>query len=396
MSQLNGKATIEIDKIQSHAPDLVAEQVLAKKKTASQNKQKTNRAIPVRLQIDAGARRVKCRLNGEFKDFPSEAKEIGGGQVPLQTSGCFSYKNKPYVVGAAVDRVNGDVILGSQDNKISKLDIWVLGAIAHFPAFLEEAAEKRRYKNLPVQLTLNLQVVTLSSPRRNELAKALNAIGTFTWEDIEFRIDVKECKFLEESEGAALEVVNKHLEEKDKSTHFYVIDLGGGTITSTCYEWNGARLSTLSKSPISGGGTTSIINCVFKALTRVDRGAIQTNSLNIQEALQTSHLKEEGWFVPLVNNGQLINIADEVRAALSEWVQHNYAIRILFDFLMQRIIAGDRVFCSGGGFAIKIVADWIIKYLLNDIRDREIVILDNPQDVNLAGLRWRDENKKGG
>ncbi|NMG11935.1 hypothetical protein [Brasilonema sp. UFV-L1] len=351
------------------------------------NHKPNNKAIDFQLDIDAGAKRIKCRLNGVYKSFNAEAKEIKS-EVPLRNDGCFGYRKKNYVVGAAIDRVNGAMIMSSQDNKLTHLDVWILGAITHYRKFLKTAVESRRRKTQPVQINLWLRVVTLSSPQRKELDRMLKQIADFTWEDVEFKVTVKACQFIDEGEGAALEVVN--LYEHD---HFHLLDLGGGTITFTTYNWDGDELATVGKTPVSGGGMTSIINRIFKSLTRTDRGAIQAENSDIQEALELSALTEVGqWRVPLRSSGKVKDIAAEVEGAMSEWVSGNYAIQKLFDTISQRLAKGEHLYCTGGGFAIGVVADWILKYLKNEVDNANIVILNNPQDVNLAGLKWL-ENK---
>lgn len=353
--------------------------VAAKKRSHKAN----NKAIDFQLDIDAGAKRIKCRLNGVYKSFNAEAKEIKG-EVPLRNDGCFGYRKKNYVVGAAIDRVNGTMIVSSQDNKLSHLDVWILGAIAHYRKALKSAVESRRRKTQPAQINLWLRVVTLSSPQRKELDRMLKQISDFTWEDVEFKITVKVCQFIDEGEGAALEVVNLYNHE-----HFHLLDLGGGTITFTTYNWDEDELATVGKTPVSGGGMTSIINRIFKSLTRTDRGAIQAENSDIQEALELSSLTEVGqWRVPLRSSGKAKDIAGEVEGAMSEWVSGNYAIQKLFDTISQRLAKGEHLYCTGGGFAIGVVSDWIIRYLKNEVDNANITILDNPQDVNLAGLKW--------
>jgi hypothetical protein len=76
---------------------------------------------------------------------------------------------------------------------------------------------------------------------------------------------------------------------------------------------------------------------------------------------------------------------------MSEWVGGNYAIQKLFDTISQRLAKGECLYCTGGGFAIGVVADWILGYLKNEIDNANITILENPQDVNLAGLKWLEE-----
>ena len=353
--------------------------VAVKKKKHAQH----NKAVDFRLDVDAGAKRIKCRLNGVYKSFNAEAKEIKG-EVPLRNDGCFGYRKKNYVVGAAIDRVNGTLIVSSQDNKLTHLDVWILGAIAHYRKVLKSAVEGRRRKTQPVQINLWLRVVTLSSPQRKELDRMLKQIADFTWEDTEFKVTVKACQFIDEGEGAALEVVNLYEHE-----HFHLLDLGGGTVTFTTYNWDGDELSTVGKTPVSGGGMTSIINRIFKSLTRTDRGAIQAENSDIQEALELSALTEVGeWRVPLRSSGKVKDIAAEVEGAMSEWVGGNYAIQKLFDTISQRLAKGEHLYCTGGGFAIGVVSDWIIRYLKNEVDNANITILENPQDVNLAGLKW--------
>ena len=349
-------------------------------------KKPNNKAIDCHLDIDAGAKRVKCRLNGAYKAFPSEAKDIKT-DVPLRNNGCFRIGKKNYVVGKAIDRVNGEMIVASQDKKLSCVEIWILGAISHYRKFLKSCVDGRRRKTEPARLNLHLRMVTLSSFKRTELNKVLKAISAFSWEDTDFEVNVKSCEFIDEGEGAALEVAHtKDLEE------FHVIDLGGGTCTHSTYLWDGDELSTEAKTPISGAGMTSVINKIFKALTRVDRGAIQAENFDIQEALELSSIGDDGaWVVPLRNNGEVQNIALEVEGALSEWTHGNYALLKQFDFISQRLARGESVFCTGGGFAVKMVADWIVRYLSKGIPNASIEVLENPQHINLSGLKWLDE-----
>ncbi len=364
-------------------PETVKETIVEVPEVPKKRHSQNNKAVEFQLDIDAGAKRVKCRLNGVFKSFNAEAKEIKG-EVPLRNDGCFGYRKKNYVVGNAIDRVNGTLIVSSQDNKLTHLDVWILGAITHYRKQLKTAVETRRRKTQPVQINLWLRIITLSTPQRKELDKMLKQIADFTWEDIEFKVTVKHCEFIDEGEGAALEVINLYKHER-----FSLLDLGGGTITYSSYGWDGDELSTIARTPVSGGGMNTIINRIFKSLTRTDRGAIQAENSDIQEALELSTLNDAGqWRVPLRSNGKVKDIASEVDGAMSEWVGGNYAIQKLFDTISQRLAKGECLYCTGGGFAIGVVADWILGYLKNEIDNPNITILENPQDVNLAGLKW--------
>lgn len=362
-----------------------AEVVESKPKVKRSRSGANNKAKNFYLDIDAGAKRVKCRLNGSYKSFPSEMKEMKG-DVPLRNDGCFSCGKKSYVVGRAIDRVNGELIVGSQNKKLSHLNLWVLGAITHYRKQMKDCTSSRRRKSQPAKINLYLRVVTLSSPQRKELDKMLKQISNFTWEDTDFEVTVKSCEFIDEGEGAAVAITRLYGNEI-----FHLIDLGGGTCSHSTYEWDGDELSTVAKTPVSGAGMTSIINKIFKALTRTDRGAIQAENSDIQEALELSRKKEDdSWEVPMRINGEMQNISSEVLGALSEWVGNNYALLKQFDYISQKLSRGESVYCSGGGFAVRIVADWILKYLSADIPGAKIQVLDEPQHVNLTGLKWLD------
>jgi hypothetical protein len=377
----NGKVTSasSIDMI-STSNEL--EQPKAKKTRSGGN----NKAIDFNLDIDAGAKRIKSRLNGVYKHFPSEAKLISS-EVPLRNDGCFSFKKKNYVVGTGIDRVNGELIVSSQDNKLSHLDVWIVGAITHYRKQLKSAVDSRRRKNQPVNINLYLRIVTLSSPERKKLDKDLKQISEFIWEDTEFKVNVKTCEFIDEGEGAAIEICHTHNHDK-----FHLIDLGGGTLTHTTYSWDGDELGTVAKTPISGAGMTSVMNKIFKALTRTDRGGILAENSDIQEALELSEISTDGlWKVPLRSNGKVKDISEEVRGALSEWVGNNYALQKQFDLIAQKLARGEYVYCSGGGFAVKVISQWIIEYLSNGIANAKIDVLENPQHINLTGLKWLDK-----
>lgn len=375
MENITQVETLEVTPIEA------TEQPAPKKKTTRSN----NKTANFYLDIDAGAKRVKCRLNGVYKAFPSEAKEIKN-DVPLRTDGCFSYGTKNYVVGKGIDRVNGKLIVASQDNKLSRLDVWIVGAITHYRKQLKELVKNRRRKVSPTKINLHLRVLTLSSMKRKELDKALKNISAFTWEDNDFELNVKSLEFIEEGQGAA-ELITRDNEDIET---FHLIDLGGGTFTHTTYDWDGDELSIVARTPISGAGMQSVINKIFKAMTRVDRGAIQAENQDIQEALELSAVSEKGYSVPLRSNGKVEDIANEVEGALSEWVSGNYALLKQFDLISQKLARGESVYCSGGGFAVKVVADWIINYLCDGIPDAKIGILESPQHINLTGLEARE------
>ena len=367
--------------------DITAESATGESTTPAKGRARksyNNKAFIVNLDIDAGAKNIKARFNGEYKVFPSIAKVIKD-EVTLRDAGCFMHGKKNYVVGNAINRVNGEVIKASDNKKLEHLEIWILGAITHFRRQLKQAVMSRKRKTEPVFLQVNLRILTLSSLKRKELEKTIKALSSFTWDDEQFTIAIKSLEFKDEAYGAALEVAHT-----EKIESFKLLDMGGGTLTYSDCEWDGYEI-LIRQQPISGGGMVRVMNSIFTALARTDRGAISSESEDIQMALEASTIDNSEWLVPLALNGKFENIADEVLGALSEWVSKNHNIMSMLDRIRHDLRKGEFVYCTGGGFAIKVVAEWVRDYLSSDIPNAQIKILESPEKINIIGLRWIDE-----
>ncbi|GAA6623961.1 hypothetical protein [Scytonema sp. NUACC26] len=46
--------------------------------------------------------------------------------------------------------------------------------------------------------------------------------------------------------------------------------------------------------------------------------------------------------------------------------------------------------CTGGGFASKVIAQWILARLQINIPNGKIFVLSNPEKINMTGLKWLD------
>ncbi|NEQ19575.1 MAG: hypothetical protein F6K28_08175 [Microcoleus sp. SIO2G3] len=342
-----------------------------------------NKAVIFNLDIDAGAKNVKARLNGEFVVFPSEFKIISD-DVPLKDRGCFLLGKKNYVVGESVRRVNGELERAVDNKKLSMLEIWILGAITHFRSQLRKAVIDKKRKTEAANIKLNLRILTLSSLKRKEMEKSLKTLSTFIWDDEEFTVSVGIVEFKDEAYGAALEVYHT-----EKITEFGLFDIGGGTATYSRCEVVGDEIF-LSQRPISGGGVKGIIDDMSIALSRNDKGFFSFEASKVEYALKLSSLDEDfNWSVPLRNEGVDINIDKEVRDALTNWSLHT-PVRDLLDWISQELRSGYPVYCTGGGFASKVIAHWILARLQVNISNGKITVLPNPEKVNMTGLNWLD------
>jgi hypothetical protein len=139
----------------------------------------------------------------------------------------FTIGNKNYAVGRVTNSLNGEVVEAFKDNKIKFLHIWLIGALANHPDLLSDIASGRKYKNKPARIKISLRLLSLSSSKKNDIAKILQGTKTFICEGVTFEMVITNSDYLfPEGFGAALEA-RKTVSPGVKE--FHILDLGGGT-----------------------------------------------------------------------------------------------------------------------------------------------------------------------
>jgi hypothetical protein len=376
MSNLNGKATATLTDLQ----ELETTPIKQPRKPANRQ----NKITAINLDLDAGSANCKFTINNEYTDtFPTIYKEVSG-ELPLGISGCFSIGNKNFAVGQVCHSLNGNLVEASRDNKIKKLDVWMIGALSSHPDLLTDIANGRKYKAKPARLKITLRLLSLSSCKRNDITKILQGVKTFTCEGVVFEIEITNTDYLfPEGYGAALEAL-RHIPEDVKG--FDILDLGGGTITFSTYKV-GKLPKAIEQTPGSGNGMKAVIDRLSIALSREDRGGLQFKKENIDSALRNSKPIGDGRHSVLYRHGVATHeIGDTVVYSLSEWVMAYPIVESLLNNVSQSLLNGRYVFATGGGFAISVIAEWIEKYVCNGIDNPKFFVLDNPESINLTGL----------
>lgn len=346
-----------------------------------------NKPVAIKLDLDAGSSRAKFVIDGWSGNYPSIFKEVSG-ELPSGISGCFSIGNKNYAVGRVTNSLNGEVIEAFKDNKIKYLHIWLIGALSNHPDLLSDIASDRKYKGKPARLKISLRLLSLSSSKKNDIAKILQGIKTFTCEGTVFEMEITNSDYLfPEGYGAALEArktVSPGVNE------FHILDLGGGTLTFSSYQV-GKLPKAIEQTPGSGNGMKAIIERLSIALARIDRGGIQYKKENLESALRNSKPNDIGGHSVRYRHGtETLEIGDTVGHALSEWVSEMPIVESLLTKVSQALLNGNPVYATGGGMAISVVAEWIEKYCCMDITHPQFTVLKNPQDINLTGLSQLD------
>ncbi|MBW4607105.1 MAG: hypothetical protein KME22_07740 [Hassallia sp. WJT32-NPBG1] len=376
MTTSNGKATVPV----TDAKSLEITPVKQPRKPAN----RLNKVNAISLDLDAGSANCKFVINHDYTDtFPTIYKEVSG-ELPLGISGCFSIGSKNFAVGQVCHSLNGNLVEASRDNKIKKLDVWMIGALSSHPDLLTDIANGRKYKAKPARLKITLRLLSLSSCKRNDITKILQGVKTFTSEGTVFEVEIANTDYLfPEGYGAALEAL-RHIPEDVRG--FDILDLGGGTITFSTYKV-GKLPKAIEQTPGSGNGMKAVIDRLSIALSREDRGGLQFKKENIDSALRNSKPIGDGRHSVLYRHGVATHeIGDTVVYSLSEWVMAYPIVESLLNNVSQSLLNGRYVFATGGGFAISAIAEWIEKYVCTGIDNPKFFILDNPQSINLTGL----------
>ena len=364
---------------------IALEDIQAVSKSPRKKRDTLNRITSINLDLDAGSANCKFVINGEYSDtFPTIYKEVLG-ELPLGISGCFSIGSRNYAVGQVAHSLNGNLVEASRDNKIKKLDVWLIGALSSHPDLLTDVADNRRYKSKPARLKITLRLLSLSSSKKNDINKILQSVKTFTSEGHVFEIEISNTDYLfPEGYGAAMEAL-RHIPSDIKT--FDILDLGGGTITFSTYKV-GNRPKAIEQTPGSGNGMKAIINSLSIALSREDRGGLQFKKENIESALRNSKPIGDGKHSCLYRHGTTtLEIGDTVTYSLNEWVMNYPIVDALLNKVSQSLLNGRYVFATGGGFAISAIAEWLEKYVCDGIENPKFFVLSNPQSINLTGLR---------
>jgi hypothetical protein len=370
----NGHKTTELT-----ATELLADEPVKKKyhTRCTQNKQ-----VAICLDLDAGSSRAKFVIDGWSGSYPSIFKQVSG-ELPSGIAGCFSIGNKNYAVGRVTSSLNGEVVEAFKDNKIKFLHIWLIGALTNHPDLLSDIANERKYKGKNARIKITLRLLSLSSSKRNDIAKILQGTKLFTYEGCDFELEIANSDYLfPEGYGASLEA-NKLI--PSGVSEFHILDLGGGTLTFSSYQV-GKLPKAIEQTPGSGNGMKAIIERLSIALARIDRGGIQFKKDNLESALRNSSFIDGKHSVRYRHGVETLEIGEHVGHALSEWVSEMPIVESLLTKVSQALLNGSPVFATGGGMAISVIADWIERYCCADITSAQYYILKNPQDVNLTGL----------
>ncbi len=351
------------------------------------------------LDLDAGSLFLKSCIDGYLvPTIQSIYKEVKG-DLPVGKAGTFTYKGRNFYVGGGCHSVFGELVEGYNDNKIKKLDVWLLGCLTSDTDFLDELIandSKNKYKNKPIRLNVKLRLLSLSSNRPGDIAKILSSIDKFTYRNREFEVKITNLddEFLY-SEGYGAALTAKQLLSED-IREFSILDLGGGTLTWTFYRVGRHDPKVFEQLVSSGGGMQSISSRVFMSLNKIDLGGKEKDLDSLFAALRNSipiKTEDEKFNVPFRLGNQTVNINDAVLDGLGNWVSQNPTIANIMTKVSQYLIGGGHVFCTGGGFASPIIANWIKAYVCNDIDNPNFQVLENPSLINLTGMKLLDKSK---
>ena len=388
ISKMTEQTTTELTMIEN-LEQLEVETLEVKPATKTKKVKPTANAIAyVDVVLDAGSHSNKSMIDGYENSFSSVFKEIKG-DLPSGMAGCFSYKNKNYIVGELADGFPGKLVHAFEDNKIKCLDIWLIGALTSDCDFLDELIadkkSKNKYKNMPIRLSVELKLLSLSSSKKGDISKILSNLKSFTYRGKEFELSINNLdeEFIySEGYGAALTA-----KQSVNSKEFYILDLGGGTLTLTQYR-NGRELpKAVNRHIATGGGMQIVAEQIYQSVTKSDMGGQEIRLSGIFAALKACRSKDDGYTTPYCLGRKNIDISEQIPEGLQSWVDDNPTIKKVLTEARERLNSGYSIFATGGGFASVIISDWIKDYITEDIGTDNFQLFDNPANINVTGMK---------
>lgn len=341
-----------------------------------------NKVVDVQIDLDAGARFVKATINGNFVHFPSVYRVVDEA-LPKNIPGCFTHNGINYAAGQSAQFCEGEIVTAGNNNKIDKIAIWVMSALAHDRKLLKQLAEEKRRKNEPVRIRLNVRMLTLSSALETDIKNTLGSIERFTWEGQEYLIQLGNWELQPEGYGAAIAVTQKYPE----LDQFHLLDMGGGTLTLTTYsviKYDSGINEPCPTAPLvaNGGGVASIIESIHIGLSKSDKSGVRIIPDLIQEALKSSSNKS----VDYLFGNKPKNIYKSVTSAMSDWVEESPQVKRILTYTLAALLRKESVFLTGGGFASEVIYEWVSSYLLKNIPNAALERLENSHEINVTGL----------
>jgi hypothetical protein len=379
----NGHVKSEIENLTLIAPenaDLLEQATSKPAKKAT--RQSFNSVTDVEVNIDAGARFVKATINGSFAHFPSVYRVVDEA-LPKNIPGCFTLDGVNYAAGKSAQFTEGELVTAANNNKIEKIHIWVLSALAHDRKLLKSLQDTKRRKSEPARIRLNIRMLSLSSALESEIKGALNQIEKFTWEGYDYLLQLGGWELQPEGYGAAIAVSSKYPE----LDQFHLLDMGGGTLTLTQYsviKYDSGINEPCPSAPLvaNGGGIASIIESIHIGLSKSDKSGVKIIPDLIQESLKSSSAKS----VEYLYGNKPKNIYKSVNSALGDWVEENPQVKRILTYSLAALLRKEAVFLTGGGFASEVVHEWVSSYLLKNVPNATLERLENSHEINVTGL----------
>ena len=356
----------------------------ARASTSATKKQSRVKRVP-ELLLDGGSSRTKFYLDKVSDAYQSVVRIFPKThELPSGFLGVFRIGDKGYAVGDSASALSGGVVEEgyANDNKIKMLHVWVIGALCIHPCFLHKRTKKQ--KTGVIEIDLKLSLLSLSSHRKKEIEKAFSSLQ-FEFDDREFKITIVEYVLYPEGYGAACEA-KRHLKAaKSKDKKFHILDLGGGTLTHTPYSNLNSVPRACSQKSISGAGIVAITELFAKESPKGgDTGGNIYYLSRLKEALESSRVLNEAYSSEIILGDETKELGDKLRSALEAWTRELIGVREVLRDVRQLIRKGEPVFLTGGGFKIETVSHFVQEYLGGS---KLVAVLDNPEDVNITGIK---------
>ena len=372
------------------------DEIVPKSKRVSNGRRKY---CDLEVLMDCGANHSKAIVRyGDIEQkihFPSRAR-IVDGEISPDNIGNFTHEETNFASGKSADYYMGEWIEAREGNKIDYIHVWFIAVLTHAKKILVEASKTRKRKGV-VSLRCFIRMLTLSKERKAEIESYLRDIGSFSFNNQKFEVNIGALEVHTEGFGSAVAA----WEQNKDAQRINILDMGGGTLSFTSYSTEFGELDESERTIADCGGVNAITAALQLGMSSRDNAGVQLFPELLEKALRMSKSGQV-----LYDFGEDIeNIFPAFTSAMNDWLKINPQVMHLLKKVRFSLMNGERIYLTGGGFASDVIRDFIADFLTRANSkasktkrkskktsgvtiDRELIVpLENGHTLNITGLK---------
>lgn len=331
----------------------------------------------IKIVIDGGRSNVKAVVNGECIVIPSIVYKCDEDDVIRGVKGSFIVDGQGYFVGEGAEFVDSAIPYEPEDEANIKVECfpwYVIAAITHFPELYQ--------KGDAVQIELTCVAIAKKTQIESQIAN----IKSFEKGGKKYSIDMEIVDRKPEGFGAAM-YVNELIKQRNLNLkHFFIGDIGGGTIGITGYDCG-------SKEPVAGqpkiASSAGMQTLKYLLSDRFGADILLESGYSyevIDDILRSAVVNDNGSYSAYPADLPDKDLGKALEAGLKIWSTKNLSVANAISRIAKLLQAGNYVYLTGGAFALKVFAHFFCSIKKFSKYKERLIVLPFPEKINLIGL----------